>query len=98
MWLRSALSSLQLNPGILLLLENNVMTCVSPVIILESKISADAAGIISILIIMKWMSLKLANMGPEYAWVFKHLIARQDALKYCVSMDKKRLILVAYFS
>ncbi len=35
---------------------------------------------------MKWMSLKLANMGPEYAWVFKHLIARQDTLKYCVSM------------
>lgn len=45
------------------------------------------------------MSLKLANMGPEYAWVFKHLIARQDTLKYCVSMiDKKHLILVAYFS
>ncbi len=43
MWLRPALSSLQLNPGILLLLENNVMTCVSPVIILESKVSADAA-------------------------------------------------------
>jgi hypothetical protein len=48
---------------------------------------------------MKWMSLKLANMGPEYASVFKHLIARQDALKYYVCMiDKKHLILVAYFS
>jgi len=43
MWLRPALSSLQLNPGILLLLENNVMTFVSPVIILESKVSADTA-------------------------------------------------------
>lgn len=45
MWLRPALSSLQLNLGILLLLENNVMTCVSPVIILESKVSADTAGL-----------------------------------------------------
>lgn len=85
MWLRPALSSLQLNPGILLLLENNVMTCVSPVIIIESKIGADAVGITSALIIMKWMSMNLANMEPEYSRFFKHLIARQNALKNYVT-------------
>ena len=52
----------------------------------EAEVSADAAGIISTLMIMKWLSWEVVDMGPEYATVLNHLIARQDALKDYVSI------------
>lgn len=52
----------------------------------EAEVSADAAGIISTLMIMNWLSWKVVGMGPEYATVLNHLIARQDALKDYVSI------------
>lgn len=52
----------------------------------EAEVSADAAGIISTLMIMNWLSWQVVDMGPEYATVLNHLIARQDALKDYVSI------------
>jgi len=53
---------------------------------LESEVSVDAAGIILTLMIMNWLSWQVADMGPEYARVCKHLVARQDGLKDYVSL------------
>lgn len=52
----------------------------------EDEVSADAAGIISTLMIMNWLSWQVADMGAEYESVCKHLIARQDALKDYLSI------------
>lgn len=52
----------------------------------EAEVSADAAGIISTLMIMNWLSWQVVDMGPEYATVFNHLITRQDALKDYISI------------
>lgn len=52
----------------------------------EAEVSADAAGIIATLMIMNWLSWQVVDMGPEYATVLNHLIARQDALKDYVSI------------
>ena len=52
----------------------------------ESEVSADAAGIIATLMIMNWLSWQVADMGPEYAIVCKHLVAHQDALKDYVGL------------
>ncbi|EDI0448422.1 antirestriction protein [Salmonella enterica subsp. enterica serovar Newport] len=52
----------------------------------ESEVSADAAGIISTLMIMNWLSWQAADMGAEYAKVCKYLVTRQDALKDYVSL------------
>jgi len=54
----------------------------------EAEVSADAAGIIATLMIMNWLSWQVADMGPEYAKVCKHLVARQDALKDYISIIK----------
>jgi hypothetical protein len=62
-----------------------VTGCASPAIIL-TVISADAAGIIATLTIMNWLSWQVADMGPEYARVCKHLVSRQDALKDYISI------------
>ncbi|WP_370608262.1 antirestriction protein [Citrobacter meridianamericanus] len=52
----------------------------------EAEVSADAAGIIATLMIMNWLSWQASDMGPEYARVLKHLVARQDALKDYISI------------
>lgn len=52
----------------------------------EAEVSADAAGIISTLMIMNWLSWQVVDMGPEYATVLNHLITRQDALKDYISL------------
>ncbi|ENZ9095978.1 antirestriction protein [Enterobacter asburiae] len=52
----------------------------------EAEVSADAAGIISTLMIINWLSWQVVDMGPEYATVLNHLIACQDALKDYVSI------------
>ncbi|MBL9580424.1 antirestriction protein, partial [Klebsiella pneumoniae] len=52
----------------------------------EGEVSADAAGIIATLMIMNWLSWQVADMGPEYARVCKHLVSRQDALKDYISI------------
>ncbi|MEX0529930.1 antirestriction protein [Raoultella terrigena] len=52
----------------------------------DSDVSADAAGIISTLMIMNWLSWQVADMGAGYTHVCKHLIARQDALKSYLSI------------
>ena len=52
----------------------------------DSDVSADAAGIISTLMIMNWLSWQVADMGGGYTHVCKHLIARQDALKSYLSI------------
>lgn len=52
----------------------------------EAEVSADAAGIISTLMIMNWLTWQVLDMGQEYATVLNHLIARQDALKDYVSI------------
>lgn len=52
----------------------------------EADVSADAAGIISTLMIMNWLSWQVVDMGPEYATVLNHLITRQDALKDYISI------------
>ncbi|ELA5064439.1 antirestriction protein [Salmonella enterica subsp. enterica] len=52
----------------------------------ESEVSADAAGIISTLMIMNWLFWQAADMGAEYAKVCKYLVTRQDALKDYVSL------------
>ncbi|MEG8137658.1 antirestriction protein, partial [Acinetobacter baumannii] len=44
------------------------------------------AGIIATLTIMNWLSWQVADMGPEYARVCKHLVSRQDALKDYISI------------
>ncbi|MFS3190467.1 antirestriction protein [Klebsiella pneumoniae] len=54
----------------------------------EAEVSADAAGIIATLMIMNWLSWQVADMGPEYSKVCKHLVARQDALKDYISIIK----------
>lgn len=54
----------------------------------EAEVSADAAGIIATLMIMNWLSWPVADMGPEYSKVCKHLVARQDALKDYISIIK----------
>jgi hypothetical protein len=35
---------------------------------------------------MNWLSWQVADMGPEYARVCKHLVSRQDALKDYLSI------------
>ncbi|WP_448945594.1 antirestriction protein, partial [Klebsiella michiganensis] len=52
----------------------------------DGDVSADAAGIIATLTIMNWLSWQVADMGPEYARVCKHLVSRQDALKDYISI------------
>lgn len=52
----------------------------------EPEVSADAAGIISTLMIMNWLSWLVVDMGPEYTTVLNHLITRQDALKDYISI------------
>lgn len=52
----------------------------------EGEMSGDAAGIIATLTIMNWLSWQVADMGPEYARVCKHLVSRQDALKDYISI------------
>lgn len=47
----------------------------------EAEISADAAGFISALMIMNWLSCQVSDMRPEYSKVINHLITRKDALK-----------------
>ncbi|MFM3146425.1 antirestriction protein, partial [Klebsiella quasivariicola] len=42
--------------------------------------------IIATLTIMNWLSWQVADMGPEYARVCKHLVSRQDALKDYISI------------
>lgn len=54
----------------------------------EAEVSADAAGIITTLMIMNWLSWQVADMGPEYSTICKHLVARQDALKDYISIIK----------
>lgn len=52
----------------------------------EGEVSADAAGIIAALMIMNRLTLQMTDMGPEYAKICKHLVARQEALKDYVSL------------
>lgn len=52
----------------------------------EGEVSADAAGIIATLMIMNRLSWQVAEMGPEYARVCRHLVSRQDALKVYLSI------------
>lgn len=52
----------------------------------EAEVSADAAVIIASMMILNWLSWQVADMGPEYTTVCKHLIARQDALKDYISI------------
>jgi hypothetical protein len=51
----------------------------------EGDVSADAAGIISTMMILNWMSWQVADMGPEYGVFCKRLVQRQDALKDYIS-------------
>ncbi|MDM2845492.1 antirestriction protein [Citrobacter sp. Cpo090] len=52
----------------------------------EAEVSADAAGIIATLMIMNRLTWQVTDMGPEYAKIYKHLVARQEALKDYVSL------------
>lgn len=52
----------------------------------EDDVSADAAGIITTLMVMNSLSWQVSEMGPEYARICHHLVSRQDALKEYVSI------------
>ena len=52
----------------------------------EAEVSADSAGIIATLMIMNRLTWQVTDMGPEYAKICKHLVARQEALKDYVSL------------
>lgn len=54
----------------------------------DAEVNADTAGIIATLMIMNWLSWQVADMGPEYSKVWKHLVARQDTLKDYISIIK----------
>jgi hypothetical protein len=64
---------------------NSVTGCI-PGNYFEGEVSADAAGIIATLMIMNWLSWQVAEMGPEYDQICRHLVSRQDALKDYISI------------
>ncbi|MBF4180396.1 antirestriction protein [Lelliottia nimipressuralis] len=59
-----------------------------PVNYFEADICADAAGIISPLMILNIISWKGSEMGEKYTHTCQRLVERQNALKYYISITK----------